>query len=280
MERVKIIGEIGINANGSLRIAKELILVARAAGCDYVKFQKRTPELCVPDAQKNVMKSTPWGEMTYLEYKEQIEFSENDFIELFSYANDLDIGIFASVWDTPSVDFMSELIGNCGKPSIGKIPSPLITDRELVEYAREKFDVLIMSTGMSTEEEVEEAYMWGEPDVIMHTNSTYPTPVEELNLRYITRLSKIAPQCEIGYSGHEYGIVTTFAAVALGATWVESHITLDHNMWGSDQAASIEPNGLFKLVKGIRDIEKSMLYEPQKRILFDGELSKRKTLRK
>jgi len=274
MENVKIIGEIGINANGSVKTAKELMLIAKAAGCDYIKFQKRTPDLCVPEAQKSVMKSTPWGEMTYLEYKEKMEFSEDDFIELFKYADDLGIGIFASVWDIPSVAFMHKLC------SIGKIPSALITDRELVEYAREKFDLLIISSGMSTEEEVQNAYDWGKPDVMMHTNSTYPTPVSELNLRYITRMQSIFPNCDIGYSGHEYGIVTTFAAVALGSTWIERHITLDHNRWGSDQASSIEPNGLFKLVKGIRDIEKSMLYEPQKRILFDGELSKRKTLRK
>lgn len=273
MEKVKIIAEIGINHNGSIDIAKQLILIAKAAGCDYVKFQKRNPELCVPENQKNVIKQTPWGEMTYLEYKKKLEFDMNQYMELFQYSNTIGIKMFASVWDLESADDMTLISDVC------KIPSALITDYALLERARQKYRTLIISTGMSTEDEVQNAYVFGKPDVMMHTNSTYPAPVEELNLRYLHRMRDIFPNVAIGYSGHEYGIITTFAAVALGATWVERHITLDHTMWGSDQFASIEPNGLFKLVKGIRDIEKAIQYDPQERILFDGELNKRKTLR-
>ena len=273
MEPVKIIAEIGINHNGSVDIAKQLMLIAKAAGCDYVKFQKRTPSVCVPEEQKNVIKKTPWGEMTYLEYKKRTEFHFDEYTELFAYADQLGIGMFASVWDIHSADFMRQFTRTV------KIPSALITNKELLTHTREIFDYVIISTGMSTEDEILEAYKLADPEVVMHTNSSYPAPVKELNLQYITRLKTLFPTAHIGYSGHEYGITTTFAAVALGATWIERHITLDHNMWGSDQSSSIEPNGLFKLVKGIRDIEKAMMYEPTERILFDDELNKRKTLR-
>ena len=161
---------------------------------------------------------------------------------------------------------------------IAKIGSALITDLELCKFARDNFEFLIISTGMSTEEEVGKCIEACNPDVVMHTNSTYPCPVGELNLRYIEWLKRKYPE-KIGYSDYEYGLVTSFAAVAMGATWVERHITLDRTMWGSDQSSSIEPSGIYKLVKGIRDIEEATKYEPQERMLFDGELSKRKSLR-
>lgn len=267
---VKIIGEIGINHNGDLELCKKLIDSAALAGCDYVKFQKRNPDVCVPEEQKSKQKSTPWGEMTYLEYKYKVEFGKEEYDEIDRYCKEKGIGWFASVWDKDSVDFMA----NYG--SITKIPSALITNKELVEYAREKFDYLIISTGMSTEEEVEEAVVISNPDVIMHTNSTYPSPIEELNLEYIHWLKKYGT--EVGYSGHEYGLVTTFATVPMGVTWIERHITLDRTLWGSDQVASIEPAGLMKLVKGIRDIEKAMGGYGT-RVLLNSELSKRKSLR-
>ena len=160
---------------------------------------------------------------------------------------------------------------------ITKIPSALITNKELISYAREKFDYLIISTGMSTEGEIEDCVSICNPDVIMHTNSTYPSPIKELNLEYITFL-KNKYKKEVGYSGHEYGLVTTFATVPLGVTWVERHITLDRTMWGSDHLASVEPSGLFKLVKGIRDITLA-LGGNEERLLLDSELSKRKSLR-
>ena len=268
---VKIIAEIGINHNGNINICKKIIDSAVLAGCDYVKFQKRNPDVCVPENQKNKPKSTPWGEMTYLEYKHRVEFGKEEYDEIDRYCKEKNIGWFASVWDKDSVDFISQY------NKISKIPSALITNKDLCEYARKQFDCLIISTGMSTEEEIEEAVKNCSPDVIMHTNSTYPSPIKELNLNYITWL-KNKYNKEVGYSGHEYGLVTTFATVPLGVTWIERHITLDRTMWGSDHVASVEPGGLFKLVKGIRDIEKAMGKLGSRQILL-SELEKRKTLR-
>ena len=267
----KIIAEGGINHNGDIVIAKKLVDTAVLAGCDYIKWQKRNPDLCVPQNQKEKSKSTPWGDMTYLDYKKKIEFGKGEFDELFKYCEGR-IECFASVWDKDSVDFMSIFTDTA------KIPSALITDIELCRYTREKFDILIISTGMSTEEEIINCIQACDPDIIMHTNSTYPSPVEELNLRYINHLQLTHPNKEIGYSGHEYGLTATFAAVALGASWVERHIPLDRTMWGSDQLASVEPQGLIKMVKGIRDIEKAM-GSIGPRILFPSEVVKLKTLR-
>jgi N-acetylneuraminate synthase len=268
---VKIIAEIGINHNGSVETAKKLIDVAKVAGCDYVKFQKRTPDICVPEEQKYKLRQTPWGEMTYIEYKKKIEFEEKEYQEIDKYCKNNNIGWFASVWDTPSVDFMSNF------KSIGKIPSALITEDELLQYSRKKFDYLLMSTGMSTEEEIEKAVSLGNPDVIFHTNSSYPSKINELNLNYINFLKEKYKK-EVGYSGHEYGLVTTFATIAMGVTWIERHITLDRTMWGSDHMASIEPQGLIKLVKGIRDIE-SALGSAAPRELVGSEIEKKKSLR-
>ena len=271
---VKIISEIGINHNGSIELAKQLILMSKAAGCDYVKTQKRNPDKCVPEHQKNKLRMTPWGEMKYIDYKKKIEFSMDQIRELYEYSKSLGINFFSSVWDLDSVDDMASIT------DIGKIPSALITDLELCRYARQKFKTLIISTGMSSEDEIEKCVLACQPDVIMHTNSTYPCHPKELNLRYIEHLKIKYPSAEIGYSGHEYGLVTTFAAVTLGAKWVERHTTLDRTMWGSDQSSSIEPSGVFKLVKGIRDITDAIQYPPGNRIEFDGELEKKKSLRK
>ena len=271
---VKIISEIGINHNGSIEKCKELIMLSKVAGCNYVKIQKRNPDKCVPEEQKNKLKKTPWGEMTYLNYKHKIEFNESEIKELIQYGKSVGIELFASVWDLDSVELMAKYT------KISKIPSALITDLELCKAARKAFDILIISTGMSTEEEVEKCVEVCSPDVIMHTNSTYPCPAEDLNLRYMEYLKdKWSKNAEIGYSGHEYGLITTFAAVAIGAKWVERHVTLDRNMWGSDQSSSIEPSGLIKLVKGIRDIEKATQYLPGPRKQFEGENEKKKSLR-
>jgi len=269
----KIIAEIGINHNGSIEIAKKLIDVAAVAGCEYVKFQKRTPLLCVPEHQRDKMRETPWGKMKYIDYKKKIEFEEKEFDIINRYCKRQGIQWFASVWDIPSVDFCSRY---SGAPM--KIPSALITDLELCRYAREKCKTLIISTGMSTEEEIERCIEVCNPDVIMHTNSSYPSKIEDLNLSYIHHLKEKYQDKEIGYSGHEYGLVTTFAAVAMGASWVERHITLDRMMWGSDQVASVEPIGLMKLTKGIRDIERSFGHSGPRRVLGE-ELEKRKSLR-
>ena len=272
---VKIISEIGINHNGSLEKCKELIMLSKSAGADYAKIQKRNPDICVPEHQKTKRRQTPWGEMSYLEYKYRLEFSEEQIKELCEFSKSIGINFFASVWDLDSVTLMAKYT------KIGKIGSALINDLELCKAARDAFDFLIISTGMSTEDEIEACINACSPDVIMHTNSTYPCPVEDLNLRYMEHMkNKWGNKAEIGYSGHEYGLVTSFAAVALGATWVERHVTLDRNMWGSDQSSSIEPSGLFKLVKGIRDIEKATQYKPGPRIQFSGENVKRDSLRK
>jgi N-acetylneuraminate synthase len=276
--KVKVIAEIGINHNGDIEIAKQLIMVAKAAGCDYVKFQKRNPDVCVPEDQKSKMRQTPWGEMTYLEYKWKTEFGEKEYDEIDRFCKQLNIGWFASVWDMDSVDFMMRYKTDLGV--VMKIPSALITDINLCQYARQKSDYLMISTGMSDECQIDDCVLSCQPDVIMHTNSTYPCPVEELNLNYISWLKRKWVDKEIGYSGHEYGLVTTFATIPMGVTWVERHITLDRTMWGSDHSASIEPSGLFKLVKGIRDIEAGLSIPIKARELFGGELAKMKTLRK
>jgi N-acetylneuraminate synthase len=271
---VEIIGEIGINHNGDIDICKKLIMLGKVAGLDYIKIQKRNPDLCVPEHQKNIIRKTPWGEMTYLEYKKRIEFDEEQIRELVEFSKTVGIKFFASVWDKESTDIMAKYC------DIGKIGSALINDIDLCLYARNKFKTLIISTGMSTEEEIVKCINHCNPDVIMHTNSTYPCPVEELNLNYIKYLQNKWPNKEIGYSGHEYGLVTTFSAVSMGATWIERHITLDRNMWGSDHLSSIEPSGVLKLVKGIRDIELAIQYPIGERILFEKEKIKRDSLRK
>jgi N-acetylneuraminate synthase len=270
----KIVAEIGINHNGSLEDCKKMILLAKVSGADFVKIQKRNPDLCVPEHQKKKRRVTPWGEMSYLEYKKKIEFSVEEIDSLFGYSNLMGIQLFASVWDLDSVKLMSTYT------DVGKIPSALITDLELCFEARKYFKTLIISTGMSTEDEIRRCVEVCNPDVIMHSNSTYPCPVEDLNLRYIQHLKGLYPFKEIGYSGHEYGLATTFAAVSLGAEWVERHITLDRDMWGSDQKSSINPDVLIKLVRGIRDIEKATQYPPQNRILFKREEEKKESLRK
>ena len=270
--QTKIIAEIGINHNGDIDIAKRLIDIALIAGCDYAKFQKRTPDICVPDAQKNKMRSTPWGEMKYIDYKKRVEFEKSEYDELYEYVKDKPIDLFASVWDKPSVDFMKQYT------QVSKVGSALITDLDLCKYARDNSETLIVSTGMSTEKEIEDCVNACNPDVIMHTNSTYPSPIDEINLNYINWLKEKWTDADIGYSGHEFGLVTTFASVAMGASWIERHITLDRHMWGSVQLSSVEPGGLLKLVKGIRDIERSLGVSGPRNPL-GSELAKRKSLR-
>jgi N-acetylneuraminate synthase len=269
----KIISEIGINHNGSIETCKQLIYESKLAGCDYVKIQKRNPDVCVPEKQKNKRKHTPWGEMSYLEYKHKLEFSESDIKVLFDYANSINIQLFASVWDIDSARLMSKYT------RMAKLGSASITDEALCKETRNLFDFVIISTGMSTEEEVEKAVMNSRPDVIMHTNSTYPCPSEDLNLRYIEYLKCKWINSDIGYSGHEIGLAPTYAAIMLGATWVERHVTLDKSSWGSDQKSSISVDELRELVNGIRSIERSILYNPGPRILFGSENSKKLSLR-
>ena len=267
------VAEIGINHNGDINIAKKLINIAAFAGCDYVKFQKRNPDKSVPDYQKDKKRNTPWGEIRYIDYKNKIEFGENEYKQINEYCEERHIRWFASIWDMDSAKFMKK------HTTIAKIPSAKLTDYELGRYCRENFDFVILSTGMSTEKEIEEAVERYSPNVLMHTRSTYPANVKELDLRYIQWLKKKYPDIHIGYSGHEMGLTTTFAAVALGAEWIERHITLDKTMWGSDQMCSLEPIGLIKLIKGIYDIGLSMRDGFGDRILYDSEIAKKISLR-
>jgi N-acetylneuraminate synthase len=268
---MKLIAEIGINHNGLLDHAVELGMWAEKAGFDYIKLQKRTPEKCVPKAQQKKMKSTPWGEMTYLDYKKVIELDKNDYKYLKSQYDK--IGVFASVWDMESAEIMESV-----DSSIVKVPSAKLTDHELLKWCRDHFETLIISTGMSTEAEIESAVSKCGPDVIIHTNSVYPTPTEHCNLGYIRHLMAKYPYLQIGYSSHYYGLTDCFAAAAMGVTWIEKHVTLDRNMWGSDQASSVEPVGMIKLAKGLRDIE-AMMGGDCDRVLYPGEEIKKEALR-
>jgi len=267
-----IIGEIGLNHNGEIDIALDLIDAAKEAGCDAVKFQKREPRVCTPRSEWDKVRETPWGTMSYIEYRENIEFGRDEYDEIDNYCTDINIDWFASAWDVESLDFLSEY----GLHYI-KIPSAKITDYELLREARFLFDNVIISTGMSTLEEISTAKGLLRDAIIMHCTSTYPCPLDELNLEMISTLRRLFPHNVIGYSGHEVGLSTTVAAVALGAEYVERHITLDRTMWGTDQAASVEPQGLRKLVKDIRAVEKAMGDGVKK--VYDSELPSRTKLR-
>ncbi len=274
-ERVFVIGEIGINHNGSMEIAKKLIDGAALAGCDAVKFQKRTPELCVPKEQRDIVRETPWGKMTYLEYRFLVEFDAVQYAEIDRYCKDRKILWFASCWDEESVEFIERF-----NPVCHKAASAALTDTSLLKKKQATGKPLILSTGMSTQDEIENAIneLGTYNILIAHATSTYPCPPEELNLKMIHTLKAKYPECLIGYSGHETGLAPTWAAVAMGATFVERHITLDRAMWGSDQAASVEIGGLMRLVSNIRDIEKAFGDGVKK--LYESELGARKKLRR
>ncbi|RNA65858.1 N-acetylneuraminate synthase [Prosthecochloris sp. ZM_2] len=272
---VFVIAEIGINHNGSLETARKLIDGAVEAGCDAVKFQKRTPEVCVPRDQWEIERDTPWGRMTYIDYRYRVEFDAEQYREIDAYCRERGIQWFASCWDEPSVEFMEQF-----DPPCYKVSSASLTDLPLLEVTRRTGRPVILSTGMSTLEEVQNSVKLLGTDnlVLAHTNSSYPCPVEELNLRMIATLKEMYPEVPVGYSGHEVGLATTWAAVALGAVLIERHVTLDRAMWGSDQAASVEMPGLKRLVSNIRDIEQAM-GDGIKRV-YEGEQVARKKLRR
>lgn len=269
-----VIGEIGINHNGEVAIAKALIDVAAEAGCDAVKFQKRTPEVCVPVEQRSTIRQTPWGEMTYLEYKQRVEFGEREYSEIADHARARGIHWFASPWDVPSVQFLEEF-----DVVAHKVASASLTDDELLAALVATGKPLIVSTGMSTLDEIDRAMeqLSDAPVLLMHSTSTYPCPPEEVNLRTMGAL-RSRYGVPVGYSGHERGLQVSLAAVALGAVAVERHITLDRTMWGSDQAASIEPQGVRGLLRDIRIVETS-LGDGVKRVQ-PGELEPRRRLRR
>lgn len=251
---VFIIAEIGINHNGDIDIVNKLIDAAAAAGCDAVKFQKRNPDICVPEDQKNIIRETPWGDIKYIDYRHKVELDYNQYKEIDKYCKQKNITWFASCWDKSSVDFINKF-----KPPCYKIASACLTDDDLIAYTSKMGRPIILSTGMSTMEEIDHAIsiIKNRNLAIAHCTSSYPCKVEELNLLMINTL-KEKFKVPIGYSGHEIGLQTSYAAVALGACFIERHITLDRALWGSDQAASIEPQGLVRFVRDIRTIEKAM----------------------
>lgn len=269
-----VIAEIGINHNGEMDIAKKLIDAAAVAGCDAVKFQKRTPEICVPEDQRERIRETPWGTMTYMEYKERIEFGQAEFETIDRYCRDKGIHWFASPWDVPSVDFLEGF-----DPVCHKVASASLTDEDLLARLAATGRPIILSTGMSTMAEIRRAVdiLGQEKLMLMHCTSAYPCPPAELNLRMVETLASEFDG-PIGYSGHEVGLQTTIAAVVLGACLVERHITLDRAMWGSDQSASVEPWGFMRLVRDIRVIEQA-LGDGEKRV-YDSELPIRARLRR
>ena len=271
-----IIAEIGINHNGDLKIAKKLIDGANAAGWNAVKFQKREPDIAVPEAQKSVMRDTPWGRMTYLDYKKHVEFGKKEYDYIDKYCKEKPIDWSASPWDMPSLEFLLQY----DIPFI-KIASATIVQDELLKKAAQSGKVIIMSTGMSTWEEIDHAveilekYAEG-GYVIMHTNSTYPAPDENLNLRMITTL-KERYRCLVGYSGHEQSLEPTVMACVLGACVIERHVTLDHSMWGTDQAASLTLHAMDMLHRRVRNV-RSILGDGS-RSLSEAELAVKKRLR-
>jgi len=270
-----VIAEIGINHNGSVEVTKKLIDAAVKAGCDAVKFQKRTPEICVPRDQWDKERDTPWGRMTYIQYKHKIEFGEAEYREIDEYCREQGIDWFASCWDEPSVDFIEQF-----NPVMYKMASASLTDLPLLEKVRSTGKPIMISTGMSTMDEIARVvkHIGTENLMIAHSTSAYPCEPQELNLRMIATLRGLYPDCPIGYSGHETGLATTEATVALGANFVERHFTLDRAMWGTDHAASVEPEGMNRLVRNIRDIE-TALGDGVKKV-YDSEKEPIKRLRR
>jgi len=271
---VFFIAEIGINHNGSIDTAKELIDLASFCKCDAVKFQKRTPELCVPENQKNTHKDTPWGRMTYLEYKKKMEFNREQYEDIDKYCKKKDIIWFASPWDLPSVDFLEEFKVPCYK-----IPSPMLTNKKLLEKVKATGKPVMLSTGMSTISEIDKAVnlLDNVPLVIMHCNSSYPTENSELNLEVLKTYKKRYNNHIIGYSGHEKGYTASLIAAVLGARVIERHITLDRTLWGSDQAASLELSGLQRLTRDL-SLLPLWLGNGEKRV-FNSEIPIREKLR-
>jgi N-acetylneuraminate synthase len=268
-----IICEIGLNHNSDINLAYRLIDVASAAGCDYVKFQKREPDICVPEDQKGILRQTPWGTMTYLDYRKKMEFGVDEYDKIDSYCRARDIKWSASAWDEESLSFLKRY-----DLDFIKIPSALLTNWDLLSQVGFP---LILSTGMSDLDMIDHAVEATEKEnikAILHCTSTYPCKAEEINLNCIKTLKDRYPWATIGFSNHHPGLVFMPAAVALGAEVIEFHITLDRSMWGTDQSASIEPEGVFKLVKWIRSIEQA-LGDGEKRI-YESEIPIMQKLRR
>ena len=272
-ERVFIVAELGINHNGDVGLAKKLIAAASSIGCDAVKFQKRTVDVVYSPEELARPRESPFGE-TNGDLKRGLEFDENEYEELASFCDELEMTWFASCWDEESVDVIDRF-----DPPCYKIASASLTDDELLLHARSKGKPIVLSTGMSSFEQIDHAVgVLGTDDlVVLHTTSTYPSKPEELNLRVIPTLAE-RYGVPAGYSGHEVGLYTSLAAVVVGACAIERHLTLDRAMWGTDQAASVEPQGLARLVKDIHAVE-AALGDGVKRV-YESEIPVMQKLRR
>tara|TARA_B110000438_G_C15702609_1_gene601702 strand:- start:23 stop:898 length:876 start_codon:yes stop_codon:yes gene_type:complete len=273
--QIYLIAEIGINHNGDMGIAKKLIDASFACGWDCVKFQKRNPDICVPEDQKNILRMTPWGEMTYLEYKYRVEFETDEYNEIDRYCKEKPMPWTVSVWDLDSLKFISDY----NVPYI-KIPSAHITNLSLIEETAKTKTPILISTGMSDWKMVDDAVEILEKEAtsyaILHCNSTYPAPHDELNLNVLLEMQD-RYDCLIGYSGHEYDLVPSQTAATLGAKIIERHVTLDHNMWGTDQSASLEINAMDLLKKRLKDI--TQMLGTREKFITDSEKPVAKKLR-
>ena len=269
-----VIAEIGINHNGDIEIAEKMIRAAKEAGVDAVKFQKRTPLLCVPPEERSKMRETPWGYITYLEYREHVEFGQKEYARIDALCKELGIDWFASVWDEEAIDFLEQF-----DPIAYKVPSASLTDNGLIDKLNSTGRPIILSTGMSTMEQIRESVAHFDMNnlAITHATSAYPCDPSELNLRMVETLTKEF-DCPVGYSGHEVGLIPSVVAVGLGASIVERHFTLDRSMWGTDQSASVEPGGMERLVKYIRVTEQALGDGVKK--VYDSELPSLKKLRR
>ena len=240
-----LIAEIGINHNGSVKLAKKLIDLAKRYNFDAVKFQKRDPNVCVPEKQKSEIRQTPWGKMTYFEYKEKIEFGKKEFKEIAAYCKKLKIEWFCSTWDSNSVKFMKEF-----RTKYNKVASAVVTNLNLIELIAKEKKLTFISTGMCKMQDINNAVKIFKKNkcdfVLMHCVSTYPCEEKDLNLNLIKTLKKKF-NCKMGYSGHESTVSPSIAAWFLGADYIERHITLDRTMWGTDQSASLSESGIREL---------------------------------
>lgn len=263
-----IVGEIGINHNGDIELAKKLMKVAKECGCDAVKFQKRTVEEVYTKEELLRERFSPFGN-TNGDLKRGLEFGLKEYKIIDKYAKKLGLSWFASCWDKKSVDFIEQF-----NPPVYKIASACLTDDELLKYTKSKGKPIILSTGMSTMEEIKHAVdILGEENLILcQCTATYPTEINEVNLKVIETFKKNF-SCLVGYSGHEKGYIPSVLSVVYGAVFVERHITLDRTLWGSDQAASLEPEGLRRMIRDIKNITiasgdgKKIVYESEKPII-------------
>jgi len=251
-QNIFMIAEIGLNGNGSVPLAKQLIDMAYECGCDAVKFQKRNLKICIPNHLKNKIRNTPWGEMTYYEYKKRMEFDENEYDAIDAYCKELGIEWFASAWDISSLKFLKKY----GCP-YNKVASAMITNPSLINEIAKEGKKTFISTAMCDMGDIRRAVgIFKEnlcPFVLMHCVGIYPTPNNKLNLNMISRLAKEFG-CEVGYSDHSSGILAPIIAATQGATVIEKHITLDRTMQGSDHASSLERHGLELMVRDLRDL--------------------------